>query len=113
MADDLDIVASEDCPFDYRLNRTSYLVVPKLAIQAMSMDWRKRLEALLIEAEEAGLETPEYKVFRAGNDEYTRARVVNERTGFVRIVHGREDPWADYRYGDAFRLSQEAKARYG
>lgn len=64
----------------------------------MPLDWRERLEALLAEADASGLETPEYQVFRAGNDEYTRAKVVNEQTGFVRLVGGRPDPWAHYRH---------------
>jgi len=96
----------ESCPFDGfdRLARTPYLVMPKLAIQAMPMSWRLRLDALLSEAEDAGIETPEYFVFRGGDDEYTRARLVNEQTGFVRIVKGRDDPWANYRYGRIEKL---------
>lgn len=94
------ITVYRDCPFDRRLCRTPYLVVPKLAIQAMPMEWRNRLEALLQEAEDAGIETPEYHVFRDDGEggEYTRARIVNEQTGFVRLVGGRPDPWADYRH---------------
>lgn len=92
---------ADECPFDRfdRLARTPYLVLPKLAIQAMPLEWRNRLDQLLKEADEAGLETPEYYVFRGGDDEFTRARCVNEETGFVRLVRGRDDPWADYRYG--------------
>lgn len=48
----------EPCPFDYRLARTPYLVLPKLALQVMPMEWRKRFEAMLVEMEDAGLETP-------------------------------------------------------
>ena len=99
-----DVADWRPCPFDDRLARTPYLVLPKLAIQAMPMEWRERLEALLVEAEEAGIETPEYHVFRAGHDEFTRARIVNEETGFVRLVKGREDPWANYRHGDIRKL---------
>lgn len=97
---------SDDCPFDVRLSRTPYLVIPKLALQAMSLEWRLRLEALLVEADEAGLETPEYHVFRDDGPgaPYTRARVVNEETGFVRLVGGRQDPWANYRHGDVDQL---------
>lgn len=57
-----------ECPFDTRLARTPYLVLPKLAIQAMPIEWRLRLEALLREADEAGLETPNYLVFRDVTD---------------------------------------------
>jgi hypothetical protein len=98
----------EQCPFDYRLARTPYLVLPKLALQVMPMDWRKRFEALLVEMEEAGLETPDYHVFRddGPGERYTRARVVNHQTGFVRLVGGEDDPWADYRH-DQFRKVME------
>lgn len=87
-----------------RLARNSYLVVPKLAICAMPVGWQARLEDLLSEADAAGLETPDYFVFRGGDDEYTRARMVNWSTGFVKIAHGREDPWANYKYGDVKEL---------
>lgn len=84
---------------DFRLCRTPYFVLPKLAIQAMPAEWQARLETLMLEAEAAGLETPSYHVFRGGDDEHTRARCVNEMTGYTRLVKGREDPWANYRHG--------------
>jgi hypothetical protein len=95
-----------DCPFDVRLARTPYLVLPKLALQAMPFEWRDRLDAMLAEMEEAGIETPSYLVFRddGPGEPYTRARVVNEATGFVRIVGGLDDPWANYRYGNVADL---------
>ncbi len=95
-----DAALMEPCPFDYRLARTPYLVLPKLALQVMPMEWRKRFEAMLVEMEDAGLETPNYHVFRddGPGEPYTRARVVNESTGFVRLVRGEPDPWADYRH---------------
>lgn len=90
------------CPFDCRLARTPYLVLPKLAIQAMPMEWRERLDAMLAEMEGLGIETPEYHVFRddGPGEQYTRARVVNEVTGYIRLVAGESDPWADYRHGN-------------
>lgn len=99
-------IAVGDCPFDYRLARTPYLVLPKLALQSMPMEWRLRFEAMLVEMESWGIETPEYHVFRDDGDggEFTRARVVNEATGFIRIVGGRDDPWANYRYQDIREL---------
>lgn len=93
-----------------RLPRTPYLVIPRLAISAMPLEWQERLEQLLVEADDAGMETPSYYVFRGGDDEYTRAKLVNYETGFVKIVHGREDPWANYKYGDAAEIMAEAKA---
>lgn len=90
----------EDCPFDYRLARTPYLVLPKLALQVMPMEWRHRFDAMLREMEDCGIETPEYHVFRddGPGQQFTRATIVNEATGFVRIMGGEPDPWADYRH---------------
>lgn len=92
--------AWRECPFDLRLARTPYLVLPKLAIQVMPYEWRVRFDAMLEEMEAAGIETPAYHVFRddGPGERYTRATVVNENTGFVRIVGGEPDPWADYRH---------------
>lgn len=97
-----------NCPFDCRLARTPYLVLPKLAIQVMPMEWRIRFDAMLQEMEDAGLETPNYHVFRddGEGERYTCARIVNETTGFVRLVKGEGDPWADYRH-DQLRKVQE------
>jgi hypothetical protein len=76
------------------------LVLPKLAIQVMPMEWRARFDAMLAEMEALGIETPNYHVFRddGQGEQYTRATVVNEATGFVRLVKGESDPWADYRH---------------
>lgn len=82
-----------------RLARTPYLVIPRLALSAMPEWWQARLEELLRIADEAGLETPSYHVFRGGDDKYTRAKMVNPETQFVKIVKGREDPWSNYKYG--------------
>lgn len=91
-----------------RLARTPYLVIPKLALMAMPEEWQAKMESLLAEADEAGLVTPEYHVFRDDGPRkpYTRAVVVNEQTGFIRLTGGKSDPWADYRHGNA-----EEKAR--
>lgn len=104
----LEVVAFQQCPFDLRLSRTPYLVLPKLAIQVMPMEWRMRFEALLVEMEDAGIETPGYHVFRddGPGERYTRARVVNDQTGFVRLVGGEDDPWADYRYDQHRKVAE-------
>lgn len=103
------------CPFDYRLARTPYLVLPKLAIRAMPMEWRRRLEAMLQEMDDTGMSTPDYIVLRndGQGERYTRARIVNEQTGFVRICRGEDDPWANYRYGNVEELCPEFKALPG
>lgn len=100
-----------DCPFDSRLARTPYLVLPKLAIKAMPFEWRDRFEAMLVEMEDLGIETPEYHVFRddGPGERYTRARVVNETSGFIRLTKGEDDPWANYRYGDVAELCPNFK----
>lgn len=88
-----------ECPFDVRLARTPYLVIPKMALQAMPLDWRNRLEALLAEADATGIECPAYVVLRdATSGDPDGAAVVDERTGFIRIVRAPRDPWADYRH---------------
>ena len=66
----------------FSLTRSAYLVIPRLALEAMSVEWQARLVALLNEAHEAGLETPEYGVFR------------KDRAG--RFAG---DPWSEYRHG--------------
>jgi hypothetical protein len=103
-----------ESPFDTRLYRTPYLVLPKLAIVDMPLEWQERLEGLLLEMEAAGIETPDYYVFRnvtRGNPEGIRGvKCVNEdrhdQRDFYRLTGGfQDDPWADYRRGNAFALS--------
>lgn len=93
--------SEHNCPFDYRLARTPYLVIPKLALQAMPLDWRRRFEALLVEADDAGLETPDYHVFRA-EAAYTSVERSDSEDPYSRIesvYRIGSDPWADYRHG--------------
>lgn len=114
----IDRVKSEygDNPFATILYRTPYLVLPKLAIIAMSDDWQMRFAAMLMEMKDAGIRTPNYLVFRDvtdGNPDSIRGiKQVNPHKGgerpFYRITGGHsDDPWADYRHGDAFNLSRE------
>lgn len=99
------------CPFDVRLARMPYLVLPKLAIQAMPMEWRKRLEDVLKEADEAGLETPSYLVFR--DDDWHNIRLREDpddqysAIDTVKVVHA--DEWANYRYGKIEELCPNFK----
>lgn len=66
----------------FSLTRSNYLVIPRLALQSMPVDWQARLVGLLEEATRMGLETPsDYKLERPGYGENM-------------------DPWADYRHGD-------------
>lgn len=92
---------AEDCPFDLRLARTPYLVLPKLAIQSMPMAWRKRLEVLLREADDAGLATPRYLVLRdASHGDPDGCVIQHPETRFIKFIRRADDPWADYRRGN-------------
>lgn len=100
--------------FGLRLYRTPYLVIPRLALEAMPMEWQEKFEALLKEADEAGIKTPEYLVFRDlsdGNPDAIRGvKQVNrgqwDQRPFYRFTGGwGDDPWANYRHGDAVALS--------
>lgn len=102
--------------FGQRLYRTPYLVIPRMALEAMPEDWQKRMAALLDEAEAAGLVTPNYFVFRDvtdGNPDMIRGcKHVNrgqwDQVPFYRLTGGhRDDPWANYRHGDIRELCPE------
>ena len=96
------------------LARTPYLVIPRLALEAMPEDWQIRMRALLDEANEAGLSTPAYFVFRDKSltDGYDRdilgvINVSDDPCKPFYKFHGRQsysDPWADYRHGSAKKL---------
>lgn len=88
------------CPFDGRLARTPYLVLPKLAIQVMPMEWRVRFDAMLEEMEAVGLETPAYEVVLEGGEiRQKRCRDKEDwRYGDIIPVASIDDPWADYRH---------------
>lgn len=106
--------------FGQRLYRTPYLVIPRLALEAMPLEWQERLEALMQEADAAGMATPSYHVFRDlsdGNpDGIKGCKQVNrgqwDKDPFYRLTGGnRADPWANYRHGDAWTLvSDEVEA---
>ncbi|WP_062233100.1 hypothetical protein [Aureimonas sp. N4] len=106
---------STDTPFNKlasRLYRTPYLVMPRLALEAMPLEWQNRLEAILKEADDAGLVTPGYYVLR-DEPEYTTTEDAdsNDPTSRVETYHSlRNDPWADYRRGDAQALSLAARS---
>lgn len=85
-----------------RLARTPYLVVPRLAIEAMPDHWQARLEGLLQEGDAAGLDTPSYHVFRQG-PAFTfveRSDSTDPVSPVTSCSHLQPDPWADYRRGD-------------
>ena len=75
----------------FGLTYSSYLCIPRSALEAMPVEWQERLVALLDEANDSGLETPEYTVQR--------------RAPSGRFI---KDPWADYRRGDIQALLPES-----
>lgn len=95
------------CPFDGRLARTPYLVLPKLAIQVMPWEWRVRFDAMLQEMEDAGLETPTYEVVRAGGE--IRQKMCRDKDSWQcgeRVpVPSIRDEWADYRHNQIAKVA--------
>jgi hypothetical protein len=89
-----------DCPFDYRLARTPYLVLPKLSIQVMPLQWRMAFDALLQQMEDTGLATPAYSVVVSGGEIKNMLQDDEEEACYGEIVPtvSIEDPWADYRH---------------
>lgn len=99
--------------FGSRLYRTPYMVIPRLALEAMPIEWQERFEALMKEADDAGLVTPDYLVFRDvsdGNPESIKGcKQVNRgqwnQAPFYRLTGGSyDDPWANYRRGEVANL---------
>ncbi len=88
--------ASWDTPIHdwFGLSYSSYLCIPRSALEAMPVGWQERLVALLDEADTLGLETPKYTVQR--------------RASSGRFI---KDPWADYRRGDIQALLPEPLRR--
>lgn len=68
----------------FGLSYASYLVIPRVALDAMPLAWQERFVDLMQEAEEIGLETPD--------DYVVQCRGVSGK--FVK------DPWAKYRHPD-------------
>ncbi len=94
------------CPFDQRLARTPYFVLPKLALQSMPMEWRDRFDAMLAEMDETGMETPDYFVLR-NERPYAWAVREDDDDDYSRIDHVEvylDDPWANYRHGNIKEL---------
>ena len=74
----------------FGLSYSSYLVLPRLALQAMPADWQARFVALLEEGRRLGLgpaTDANYTVSRRARASAMRGKIVS-------------DPWSDYRHGD-------------
>lgn len=77
----------------FSLSRASYLVLPRLGMQAMPIEWQNRMISLLDELIEAGM---------APHGKYRVSRI-NNRGRFV------PDPWRDYRRGSADEAREAEK----
>jgi hypothetical protein len=92
--------------FASRLYRSPYLVIPKLALESMPLDWQRRFEALLQECDATGLVTPGYLVFREDSPHtlVTREDPDNPYSDIEKVEPYLADPWANYRRGDIGEL---------
>ena len=75
----------------FGLTYSAYFVVPRSALERMPLEWQERFVALMNEAEEMGLETPEYACQRR-----------DEKGRFIK------DEWANYRRPQIEHLLPEA-----
>lgn len=94
----------------FGLSYSSYFVMPRLAMESLPVDWQNRFIALMDEAEDTGMETPSYHVLR-DDPEYTKVEKYDSEDDASRdyiFTAMREDPWANYRRGNAEELMMEA-----
>lgn len=99
MASERSELSAEDIHSWFSLTQASYFVMPRLAMEALPLDWQRRFIGLMDEAEAMGLETPSYHVFRQG-DEFSRVERDDEcddTSAVVGLTVVNEDPWAHYR----------------
>lgn len=97
----------------FGLTYSAYLVLPRMAMQAMPTDWQKRFVALMDEAEEIGIETPSYKVLNE-DPEYTTVEKYDEDDEYSRDYHFtalRTDPWSNYRRPDYSLLPEKLRPK--
>jgi len=87
----------------FGLSYCSYFTIPRLALQAMPLEWQQRFIGLMDEAfEKYGLETPAYHVLR-DDESYTaleRDDPEDEGSRIREFTIIQDDPWANYRRGD-------------
>ena len=105
------VYVERERPLEGRLYRTPYLVLPRLAIEAMPVEWQHKLEALLIECDETGMMTPEYHVLRAEKG-YTSTELndPDDPTSWPREFYVlSHDEWANYRHGDVAAICPDFK----
>lgn len=96
----------------FGLSRSAYFVMPRLALEAMSLDWQTRFLELMREAEATGLETPDYHVLRCDSD-YTTTQPNDSEDSYSwdrEFYIQRQDEWANYRHGSVNKLCPSFKA---
>lgn len=84
--------------WDWFPSRTSFLVLPRIALQEMPEEWQARFVALLREAEAMGIVTPDLDVCR--RDDKGRLQKVpkawcNYRRGTLRDAMAQEEACAE------------------
>jgi len=86
----------------FGLSRQSYFVMPRIALEAMPVEWQERFIDLMDEAEAMGLETPGYHVLRHDPDyTTTQPNDSEDPTSWYREFYvQRQDEWANYRRGN-------------
>lgn len=95
----------------FGISRQAYFVIPRLALEAMPAEWQRRFVALMIEAEESGLETPNYHVLR-DDKAYTSTQPNDSEdpTSWDREFYiQQKDEWANYRRGNIADLCPSFK----
>lgn len=105
------VYVQKERPLEMRLYRTPYLVLPRLALEAMPVEWQKRLEALLAECDDTGMVTPAYHVLRDDRG-YTSVELNDSEdpTSWAREFYiQRHDEWANYRHGNVTELCPDFK----
>ena len=99
---DLDVLPSETPVWNwFGLTRASYLVIPRLALQAMPVEFQRRFVALLEEFEAFGIQTPDYHVLR-NHPAFTAVERSDEDDPYSserEFTILQDDPWANYRRG--------------
>ena len=86
----------------FGLTYSSYFVMPRMALQAMPLEWQRKFVSLMEEANATGIETPSYHVLR-DDDEYTGVDRYDEDDEYSTIsglTVRKEDEWANYRHPD-------------
>lgn len=95
LADEDGVIHSSPINEHFALSYASYFCMPRSALQALPLDWQRRLVVLMQEANALGLRTP---------DDY-EVRRRDPHTGMYL-----QDAWLDYRHPDQSLLPESLRA---